>query len=320
MTFVDFQQAFLPPVYAIEFCVAFFGNSLAIWLLCTREKVWHTGIVYSFNLAVSDLLYVLSLPLLAIYFVKGKDWTFGTALCKIERYLFTCNLYGSIFFITCISINRYIGIVHPFYSHSKVQPKHAKMASLAVWVLVIVISIPVLVFSTTMPRNNKMECLGSSTNEHLGTYLYYSIFLAVFGCGLPFLITLVCYIAIFWTVFTNQNLTCLQKKKVYTIIVIVVLLYAISFLPYHVLRNLNLKDRLSQQGCNSIFRAYQITKGLVILNMCIHPLLYAAVADSLMLLCGNCWRNEPMDRKAAAGCMDHDSEKPPFLQPLDTVP
>uniref|UniRef100_W5MKP2 Peter pan homolog n=1 Tax=Lepisosteus oculatus TaxID=7918 RepID=W5MKP2_LEPOC len=113
----NFQIGFLPPVFGIEFCLAFPGNVLALWLLLTRERRnWHTGVVFSFNLAVSDLLYVLTLPLLVIYYLGEKEWIFGEATCKIERFLFTCNLYSSIFFITCISVNRYVGIVHPMFT------------------------------------------------------------------------------------------------------------------------------------------------------------------------------------------------------------
>ncbi|XP_006005946.1 P2Y purinoceptor 1 [Latimeria chalumnae] len=298
VSFASFQKDFLPPVFGIEFLLALLGNSLAMWLLYTREKTWHTGIIYAFNLAVNDLLYVLSLPLLMVYYLNNKDWIFGNVVCKLERFLFTCNFYGSIFFVTCISFNRYIGIVHPFFSHGKVHPKHAKMVSLAVWVLIFTSSTPVLFFSTTdvtKEQKNKTECLGSSANDMLYTYFPYSLSMAVLGCGLPFLITLASYVAIFWTVFKNETISMLEKKKIAYMITIVVILYAVSFLPYSILRNINLYRRMKcflPESSLDIHKAYQVTKGLVTLNMCIHPLLYASVATSIRSICRRTEKSE----------------------------
>ncbi|KAG7317284.1 hypothetical protein KOW79_019582 [Hemibagrus wyckioides] len=143
-----FSMDVLPPMYGVEMCVALAGNILALWLLVTKErKNWHTGVVFSCNLVISDILYALTLPLLIIYYSKGRVWIFGNALCKIERFLFNCNLYVSIYFIMCISANRYLAIVHPFFTRNYVKPKHAKIASLVVWILVAALSSPILYYS-----------------------------------------------------------------------------------------------------------------------------------------------------------------------------
>ncbi|XP_028679731.1 P2Y purinoceptor 11 [Erpetoichthys calabaricus] len=282
-----FQTSFLPPVYGVEFFLATAGNSLAIWLLLTRERRnWHTGVVFSFNLAVSDLLYVLSLPLLVVYYTLNKNWIFSEPVCKIERFLFTCNLYASIFFITSISLNRYVGIVHPLFAHSEVRPRHAKLCSVLVWIVVIGISAPTIVFSeTNTPKSNCTECLGSASDANLKTYLTYSLFLVFFGCLLPFLLTFGSYVCILCVVWKNNNISKTEKRKVGLMILTVILLYTISFIPYHLLRNINLYHRINNTGHTWVFQAYQVTKGLVTLNMCIHPLLYASVFDSMRHIC-----------------------------------
>ncbi|XP_041097961.1 P2Y purinoceptor 11-like [Polyodon spathula] len=295
-----FQEKFLPPLFGVEFCVAFLGNSLAIWLLLTRERRnWHTGIVFVFNLAVCDVLYVLSLPLLILYYKNDKNWIFGDALCRAERFLFTCNLYGSIFFITCISLNRYVGVVHPFFMRSYVQPKHAKVVSLAVWVLVIGISSPVFHFSMTEERGNKTECLGSATHDKITEYFPYSLFMASFGCALPFLATFASYFAILVVVWKNDNITHAEKIKIGELIFTVILLYVMSFIPYHVLRNVNLfnRDSCTHAPNIAIYNGYQISKVLVTFNMCIHPLLYVSVFDSMRALCGLPTSNDSRDTR-----------------------
>ncbi|XP_067416454.1 P2Y purinoceptor 11 [Emydura macquarii macquarii] len=288
-SFSTFQEGMWPAL-ALEFLLAFAGNSFAVYRFVACERRWHTGIVFSFNLAVSDLLYALSLPFLAIYYYPPKHWRYGLALCKLERFLFTCNLYGSIFFLTCISLNRYLGIVHPFLVHGRLESRHAKLLSGAVWLLVGAISAPTLHFSTLRTRENSTECLGSATDAQLPTYLPYSLCLAALACALPFLLTLFSYAAIFRTVCRNPNITPLEKRKVGGLVSVGVALYAVSYLPYHILRNLNLGLRLAArvQDCQRallVHSAYQLSKILVTLNICTHPLLYAALADSMRGCC-----------------------------------
>ncbi|CAI9536365.1 unnamed protein product [Staurois parvus] len=220
-----------------------------------------------------------------------KDWIFGIALCKVERFLFHCNLYGSIFFITCISVNRCIGVVYPFYARGRVESKHAKLASVAVWLIVAAISCPVFEFSTLQVEGLKKECLGTALNSQLKSYFPYSLFLAGFGCGLPFIITLISYTGIARAVWKSHGLESREKRKVVTMVCVVILLYSISFLPYHILRNMNLASRIWPKNCKRsafLHSAFQVTRGLVALNPCIHPLLYTSVMDNVRAKLGCC--------------------------------
>uniref|UniRef100_A0A8C3SD48 G-protein coupled receptors family 1 profile domain-containing protein n=1 Tax=Chelydra serpentina TaxID=8475 RepID=A0A8C3SD48_CHESE len=291
-SFNEFQQQ-MWPVLMVEFFLAFAGNAFAIYHFVAHERTWHTGIVYSFNLAVSGLLYALSLPFLAAYYYPPKHWRYGPDLCKLERFLFSCNLYGGTFFLTCISLNRYLGIVHPLLVHGRQEPRHAAMVSGAGWLLVAGLSAPTLHFSVLQHKGNCTECLGSATDEQLPRYLPYSLFLAAFGCGLPFLLALFSYAAILRTVCRNPHITRLEKRKVGRLVSVGVALYVVSYLPYHALRNLNLgqRQRCPQarepdcQGGLPLHSAYQLSKLLVSLNICLHPLLYATLADSMRGWC-----------------------------------
>ncbi|KAM9311140.1 P2Y purinoceptor 11 [Gastrophryne carolinensis] len=296
ISFSHVQINYLAPIYGVEFFLAMLGNGFAIWLLGPGgSKNRHAGIIFSLNLAVSDLAYALSLPLLVAYYAMGKNWVFGLALCKVERFLFNCNLYGSIFFITCISVNRCIGVVYPFYARGRMESKHGKVASVIVWIVVAAISSPVFYFSTLKEDHKVTECIGTAVDSHLKTYLPYSLFLAGFGCGLPFIITLLSYIGIARAVWRSHGLESREKRKVVTMVVIVVALYSISFLPYHILRNLNLVNRLWPKNCkwsSYVHSAFQVTRGLVALNPCIHPLLYTSVMDNVRAKLGCVKREE----------------------------
>nr|XP_046272534.1 P2Y purinoceptor 11 [Scatophagus argus] len=297
-----FQMALLPSVYGIEFIVALAGNLFALWLLVVRERRnWHTGVVLSCNLAISDLLYVLTLPLLVVYYSRGKYWMFGNAVCKIERFLFTCNLYVSIFFIMAISVNRCVALAWPFFTRSHVEPAHAKAVSVIIWVVVGVISCPVLKFASVCVHSNKTQCVSfcDKTKEDERPHLIYKFFLAVFGCLVPFLITFTSYCVVIRVVWKNANITALEKRKVALLVISVLVLYALSFVPYHVfqLYHLYLRNHNNNPVC-WVYDIYQVCKGLAALNMCIHPVLYMAVFDSIRVAC--CGKSPDGDNKCEA--------------------
>ncbi|KAM3863744.1 uncharacterized protein ACN63O_011589 [Diretmus argenteus] len=287
-----FQMRLLPSVYGVEFCVALAGNVFALWLLVSRERRnWHTGIVLSCNLAVSDLLYILTLPLLIAYYSLNKHWLFGGAACKAERFLFTCNLYASVFFIMGISVNRCVAIARPFFSRNHVHPGRVKAASVVVWVLVGVISCPVLKFASTCPavHSNNTQCVSHCHRLHHDerAHFAYKVFLSVFGCLVPFLVTLASYCVVVRVVWKNTNIPTQEKRKVALMVVSVLVLYVISYIPYHVFQNYHfyLRMKYPDDTFCSIYNVYQVTKGLATLNMCVHPLLYMAVFDSIRITC-----------------------------------
>ncbi|KAM9493491.1 P2Y purinoceptor 11-like isoform 1-T5 [Clarias gariepinus] len=277
-----FSKDVLPPIYGVEMCVALVGNLLALGLIVTKErKNWHTGVVFTCNLVISDILYALTLPLLVDYYARDRNWTFGEAACKLERFLFTCNLYASIYFIMCISVNRYLGIVHPFFTRTYVQTKHAKIISLMVWIVVAGLASPILYYSGV----SKTRCSLFADSASKSKKFMFRVFMAVIGCLVPFLATFASYFGVIWVVFKNENITLLEKKKVALMVCTVCVLYAVSFVPYHSLQILHFKLKAEGIANYYVRNGYQVSKALACLNMCLHPILYMAVFDSIRALC-----------------------------------
>ncbi|KAJ3600464.1 hypothetical protein NHX12_031445 [Muraenolepis orangiensis] len=293
---VGFQLALLPTVYGVELCVALAGNALALWLLVSRERRdWHPGAVLSCNLAVSDLLYVLTLPLLIVYYALEKHWTFGNPLCKIERFLFACNLYVSILFITGISVHRGVALAYPFFSRHYVSTSRAKAACAVAWLAVAAVCAPVLGFASTCEevRGNSTKtqcvayCAGTSALGDQRAHFLYVVLLGVLGCLVPFLVTFASYCVVVWVVWKNANISQLEKRKIALMVGSVVVLYALSFVPYHVFQSYNLYLKLHGMFVCWVYDAYQVSKVLAALNMCLHPLLYMALFDSIrVVFCG----------------------------------
>ncbi|KAM7141286.1 P2Y purinoceptor 11 [Molossus nigricans] len=303
-----FQEDFLWPMLVAEFLVAVAGNSLALYRFSTREqRPWHPAVIFSAQLAVSDLLYALTLPPLAAYFYPPKHWRYGEAMCRLERFLFICNMLGSVIFVTCISLNRYLGIVHPFFTRSHLRPKHAWAISTAGWVLAALLAAPTLSFShLTTPHQEGnctvdkpeacIKCLGTASDNQLKAYKAYSLVLVALGCTLPLLLTLTAYSALGRAMLRSHGMTAAKKMHVAVLVVSGVALYASSYVPYYVTWVINMSARKHwlarcptfvdvAQALEALdlgaYVGHQVTRGLVPLAICIHPLLYMAVAPSL---------------------------------------
>ncbi|XP_040205122.1 P2Y purinoceptor 1 [Rana temporaria] len=287
LTKTGFQFYYLPAVYIVVCITGFIGNSVAIWMFIFHMKPWSSISVYMFNLALADFLYILSLPALIFYYFNKTDWIFGDAMCKLQRFIFHVNLYGSILFLTCISVHRYTGVVHPLKSLGRLKKKNSIYISALVWFIVIAGISPILFFSGTGIRKNKtITCFDTSSDDYLRSYFIYSMCTTVFGFCIPFLLILGCYgLIVKALIYKDMNNAPLRKKSIY-LVIIVLTVFAVSYLPFHVMKNLNLRARLDFQSpemCffnDRVYATYQVTRGLASLNSCVDPILYFLAGDT----------------------------------------
>ncbi|XP_027668060.2 2-oxoglutarate receptor 1-like [Falco cherrug] len=110
---VDLKTLYLLITYSIISLVGFLGNIIVIYVSSFKMRPWKSGTIITLNLALTDLLYVTSLPFLVHCYASGEHWIFGEFVCKFIHFGFHFNLYSSILFLTCFSTLRYVVVVHP---------------------------------------------------------------------------------------------------------------------------------------------------------------------------------------------------------------
>lgn len=276
----EFKYILLPVSYGIVFVVGLCLNLLALYVFIFRIKTWNAATTYMFNLAMSDTLYVVSLPLLVYYYAMADNWPFGVGLCKIVRFLFYTNLYGSILFLLCLSIHRFLGICFPLKSLEWGQVRYARWVSGIVWVVVIACQAPVLYFVTTSPRCDSITCHDTSAKDLFGEFVIYSTVMLVLMFCIPFLIIIVCYCMMARKLLKPIHGTTRMspsKKKSVKMIIIVLVVFIVCFLPFHITRTLYYYFRTCDLSCetlNAINLAYKITRPLASTNSCLDPILY----------------------------------------------
>uniref|UniRef100_A0A8C6UVH8 Si:dkey-78k11.9 n=1 Tax=Neogobius melanostomus TaxID=47308 RepID=A0A8C6UVH8_9GOBI len=266
-----FGGMFLPPVYILVFVIGLTANGLGLKSLLQNWKKLKIINIFVLNLGLADILYLLTLPFLVVYYFMKSEWIFGDVFCKITRFCFNMNLYGSIGFLTCISVSRYLAIVHPVRVIGRLKVSHSVAVSVLVWILVSAQSLPDMFFPKTYNKN-ATKCFDTTSDDYIEDYLKYSLGRTITGFWLPFLVT-VGY--------------RLLKQRSYKLLLVLLLLFSVCYIPYHVFRILNLWSRvLTRRGqCygwfNTVYVSQKVSRGLVSLNSALNPLVYLHVSEGL---------------------------------------
>ncbi|KAJ8281659.1 hypothetical protein COCON_G00041780 [Conger conger] len=285
----EFKYILLPVSYGLVCVFGLLFNAVALWMFLTKMRPWNTSTVYMFHLALSDMLYVLSLPTLIHYYANRSHWPFGVALCKFVRFLFYANLYCSILFLTCISVHRYLAICHPIRTVTTVKPRHAHVVCGLVWATVGACLVPNLVFVTTSERDGYTLCHDTTRPEDFEQYVSYSWAVMVLLFGIPFLVIMACYCLMARALCrprgglaSGQERAPSAHRKSVMLIVVVLVVFAVSFVPFHITRTLYYAYRALEADCavlNIINFAYKITRPLASINSVIDPILYFLAGD-----------------------------------------
>lgn len=280
----DFKRYLLPAVYSLVFVLGLPLNFVVIQRIWRTRKSLKRSQIYMLNLAVADFLYVCSLPLLIFNYASHDYWPFGDLTCRLVRFQFYSNLHGSIFFLTCISFQRYLGICHPLATWHKQGGRRMAWAVCAgVWLVVALLCVPTFEFASTGIQRNRTVCYDLSVPERSRQYFPYGIALTCLGFLLPFLAVVVCYCLM-------ARVLCLrraggpgeagreQRGKAARMIVIVVLVFVISFLPFHITKTMYLLVRiLPQAPCqvrNLFSVIYKSTRPFASMNSVLDPILF----------------------------------------------
>ncbi|XP_074158046.1 P2Y purinoceptor 2-like [Sminthopsis crassicaudata] len=277
----DYKRFYLPVTYSLVLALGLPLNAAVLWLSWCRTRRWSCSTIYLSNLMVADLLYIATLPFLIVNYALGDRWPFGEASCRLVRFLFYANLYGSILLLTCISVHRFLGVCHPVRSLAYRTRRLARRGAGASWALVLLQALPTLAFSETGSRAGRTVCYDLSRPDNFGHFFVYGMLLTLSGFVLPFLIILVCYSLMIRSLLRPAEVragtgSSARAKSVRTILAVCGL-FALCFGPFHVTRSVYLVVRLRTTSCpllTGVSVAYKMWRPLVSLNSCLNPVLF----------------------------------------------
>ncbi|NXJ06339.1 GPR35 protein, partial [Odontophorus gujanensis] len=122
--------------FALYILIFIFGaifNALALWVFFCKIKKWTETRVYAINLVFADFFVICILPFMAYLIWKNSV---RDELCKFIEAMYFINMVVSIYIISFISIDRYIGIKHPLKARAFRSPSKAALLCGLLWLAV----------------------------------------------------------------------------------------------------------------------------------------------------------------------------------------
>ncbi|KAK5879174.1 hypothetical protein CesoFtcFv8_024503 [Champsocephalus esox] len=269
----------IPIIYILVVAVGIPANVAILCTLVTKIRKVSSAILYC-SLAVSDLFLLLSLLFKAHYHFHGNNWVLGEAACRVVTACFYGNLYCSAQTLACISIKRYLAVVHPFMYKS--LPKRAVTAwvTLAVWGAFGAAVVPQLLVQQSywLPEVRRITChdvLPVFSESHV-FLLYYNLFLTVFGLLVPLVVTVVCYGRIVCELNRSHHDWAMYIQASSLVFVI----FLLCFTPAGVLHLLHYAQ-LFVYGTESLYVHFKVAVCLCCLHACLDPFLFLLMSKSV---------------------------------------
>ncbi|KAJ3598154.1 hypothetical protein NHX12_001667 [Muraenolepis orangiensis] len=283
---MSFETVYIPVIYSLALLVGLLGNGLLLGVLGQRNHNWSVTDTFILHLGVADSLLLVTLPFWATQ-ATAAGWVFGTPFCKVAGALFTINFYCGIFLLACISMDRYLSIVHATHMYSRRKPRLVQASCLSVWLLSLLLSVPDWVFLKALKndrRDNRVVCVhdypllsqGNVDWRLASRLLYHTV-----GFLLPSAILIFCYSSILLRL--HQGPHGFQKQRAVRVILALVVVFFVCWTPYNVtllVETLHSHNDTMAHTClnkTSMDKAMVVTSCLAYLHCSLNPVLYAFV-------------------------------------------
>lgn len=140
-------------------CLGILENALILWVVGFRLQRHTVAAVWVLNLAMSDFLATLTLPLFTYYFYSSHSWELGNPLCKIQASIFFLNTFVSAFLLAAISLDRCLLVAKPVWSKNHRTVAGAWKVCAAGWLWATMNTVPYSIYrSVTVRRDGRKLC------------------------------------------------------------------------------------------------------------------------------------------------------------------
>ncbi|XP_029560838.1 chemokine XC receptor 1 [Salmo trutta] len=274
-----FGAKFTPILYTINFLLSIIGNGLVLCIIYKYEKLTCVTNIFLLNLVISDLLFASSLPFWALYYFYG--WIFGPVMCKLVGCVYVIGFYSSILFLTLMTFDRYLAVVHAINAAKRRRKIYACVSSAVVWCISLLASVKELVLYNVWkdPRVGHLcEETGFSNEIMIKWQLvgYYQQFVIFFL--FPLAMVMYCYVRITVRIMSTQMR---GKCRAVKLIFVIIFTFFVCWTPYNVvimLRALQISTSDDSDPCFEVLNyALYVTRNIAYLYCCVSPVFYTFV-------------------------------------------
>ncbi|KAM8728306.1 G-protein coupled receptor 55 [Acanthopagrus schlegelii] len=267
-------------IYVPIFVIGLTLNAVALFVFCVVLRKWMESTIYMTSLALMDLLLLFPLPfkMHATNYYWNADLQ---RLCSILESLYFVGIYGSIYTIMCIAVDRWMAICHPFKAKQLRSPPAALGICLAVWVVVLAAIFPTT-YSFREAGKEEFHCFHRFSGKGWSPVVI--ICVQVFGFLLPALVLVYCSVKTIWALQQSGQRSA-QSRACVKIIYSSLSAFLLPFTPSHL--GILLQFLVHQKvitDCSSmqtISLFIQVTMCLSNITCCLDALCYYFIAHEV---------------------------------------
>ncbi|XP_007949968.1 C-C chemokine receptor type 3 [Orycteropus afer afer] len=276
----DLGAQFLPLLYSLVFIVGLLGNVVVIVILTKYKRLRIMTNIYLLNLAISDLLFLFTLPFW-IHYVGWNKWIFGHCMCKFLTGLYYIGLYSEIFFIILLTIDRYLAIVHAVFSLRTRTVTFGIITSIFTWALAGLAALPEFIFHEFQEDVEQSVCSPHYPEDNEDTWKrFHALRMNILGLVFPLIIMAICYSGIIKALLRCRDR---QKYKAIQLIFVIMMVFFLFWTPYNLVLLLSaFQAILPENNCEQskqLDLALAITEVIAYTHCCVNPIIYAFVGE-----------------------------------------
>ncbi|XP_062255766.1 free fatty acid receptor 2-like [Platichthys flesus] len=261
-------------VYIITFVIGFPANLLALYAFSAKihVKANPTDILL-LNLTVSDLLFLLTLPLKMNEAMSGMTWNLPPFLCSVTAFMFFSTIYTSSLLLMAVSLVRYIALAFPITYHRLHKPVYAVVMGTVIWL--ISLGNCSITFITQYHPSLASEsldgqahaCYENFTEKQLDVVLPIRLEVFFVFCLVPLVICVYCYFKCILILYSRPRISRMQKQKAIGMALGTLAVFLICVLPYNISHLVGFIEGKSPE-----WRYYVLL--LSTFNTCIDPIIF----------------------------------------------
>lgn len=268
-------------VYSAVCAAGLIGNLLVLFFIRVKHERRKSRVnFFVFNLAVTDLQFVLTLPFWAVDTALDFSWPFGDAMCKIILSVTVMNMYASVFFLTAMSVTRYCSVASSLKNRTGSKTCSAKLTCAVIWTLATLATTPTSIFSTVSNVTGEKLCLLKFPGGQYWLAVYHIQKILV-GFVIPMSIVSISYIMLLRFIRNRSMKTNNSKRRsqVTKSITMVVLSFFLCWMPNHAITLWSVLVKLNVANWDKAYYivhtyAFPLTVCLAHTNSCLNPIIY----------------------------------------------
>ncbi|XP_054255528.1 P2Y purinoceptor 1-like [Indicator indicator] len=257
----------------------FLGNILALRHYVYYMKTWTACTIFLFNLALCDFTWTLMAPFSVYYSFQKLAVYSSQAFYWIIRLFLSINVYGSVYFLTLISFDRYVGVVHPI-TLLWWDKRKAVFCTITVWIFIVIALMPEIYYIVAAKRHHDTTDSLNGTEEPLQFAVSLMLSKIVLRFLIPVTVLLTCYV--FTLKVLLQLSKCQQRRNRLTrpllLISATIIIFDVSFIPYHVVMMVILIYRITYQppcgNISTVSVVYNVTQIICSISSCLDPIIF----------------------------------------------